>query len=106
MSPRGKVQVWNLPHLSTISAPQHLFSTMSAPQHHLSTFWHRILVQLCEYDLQKLMLFSVIEMKICFRYAKINIKIILNPERKSMEIGNCWFVCPHFYWSKKPTNQE
>jgi hypothetical protein len=32
--------------------------------------------------------------------------LFLNPERMSIEIGNCWFVCPHLYWSKKPTNQE
>jgi hypothetical protein len=32
--------------------------------------------------------------------------LILNTERMSMQIGNCWFVCPHFYWSKKSTNQK
>ena len=30
---------------------------------------------------------------------------ILNPERMSMQNGNCWSACPHFYWSKKLTNQ-
>jgi hypothetical protein len=34
---RGKVQIWNPEHLSTFSAPQHLFST-SATSQHLSTF--------------------------------------------------------------------